>query len=76
MTKDIKATSREDLLKINRLATDVPYSVWVHGKDILLDAKSLMGLFLLSPDDSLKVVVPDDVDSRRLFSDLDRALAH
>lgn len=76
MTKSIKATSREDLLKINRAATEAPYSVWIHGENVLLDAKSLMGLFLLSPDDSLKVVVPDDVDTKKLFHELDRILAH
>jgi len=76
MTKTIKATSRDDLLKINRAAMEAPYSVWVHGENLLLDAKSLMGLFLLSPDESMKLVVPDDVDSKKLFHELGRILAN
>ena len=76
MTKNIKATSKEDIMMINREATKVPYSVWVHGTDVLIDAKSLMGLFVLSPEDSLRLVVPDDVDSKKLFSKLSGVIAN
>ncbi len=46
--------------KINRLACQAPYEVWLFTKDIMLDARSLLGLFSLVGKKA-SVVVEDDV---------------
>jgi hypothetical protein len=75
MTRIIKVTSRNDLEQINRAAVKAPYNVWIHSEDSMFDAKSLLGLFAISPYDTLKVVVPDDADSKKLLHELDRLIA-
>lgn len=74
MTRNIKVSSKNDIEQINKAAVKAPFNVWIHSDDSMFDAKSLMGLFTISPDDALKVVIPDDADSRKLFHELDRLL--
>jgi hypothetical protein len=74
MTKIIKVTSRNDIEQINRAAVKAPFNVWIHSEDSMFDAKSLLGLFSISPYDTLKVVIPDEADSRKLLHELDRMI--
>ena len=76
MVRDIKVNSSQDIMDIHRAAVEAPFSVWVHGEDLLLDAKSLMGLFMLSPEDTLKLVFPSEVDSRLLIRRLQKLFTH
>ena len=46
--------------RINRLACQAPYEVWLFTKDIMLDARSLLGLFALMGRKA-SVVVEDTV---------------
>ncbi len=61
----------DDIQKINRIVTQYSYDIWIHGKSGMVDAKSLLGMFLLSLNEPLSLVVEDDVDASDLLKDLE-----
>ena len=61
MVYNIKINSPEDAQKLNRVAEKCPFDVWIHGKSGQADAKSALGLMLLSLESDLKLVVDDTV---------------
>ena len=63
MMKEIEIKSKEQVEEINRQACQAPYEVWLFTKDMMLDARSLLGLFALIGKKA-KVVVDDDVSPR------------
>ena len=63
MLKEIEIKSKEQVEQINRLACQAPYEVWLFTKDMMLDARSLLGLFALIGKKA-KVVVDDGVSPR------------
>ena len=71
MTRSIRVKNTEDIQKINTIVTQFPYDIWIHGKSGMVDAKSLLGMFLLSLNEPLKLVVEDDIDTRKLFKELE-----
>lgn len=70
MTRGIRVKNTDDIQTINKIVTKYPYDIWIHGKSGMVDAKSLLGMFLLSLNEPLKLVVEDDVDTHKLFHDL------
>ena len=70
MTRAIKVNT-DDIQKINRIVTRYGYDIWIHGKSGMVDAKSLLGMFLLSLNEPLSLVVEDDVDATDLLKDLE-----
>ena len=70
MTRKIKVKNTEDIQKINRIVSKYSYDIWIFGKSGQVDAKSLLGMFLLSLNEPLQLVVEDDVDPTALFKDL------
>ncbi|MCI8879852.1 MAG: HPr family phosphocarrier protein [Clostridiaceae bacterium] len=71
MTRAIKVKNTDDIQKINRIVTQYSYDIWIHGKSGMVDAKSLLGMFLLSLNEPLSLVVEDDVDASDLLKDLE-----
>ena len=63
MVKEIDVKSSEQVAKINRLACQAPYSVWLHSKTIMVDARSLLGLYALVGE-RVHVVAEDDVNPK------------
>ena len=63
MTRKIKVKNTEDIQKINRIVSQYSYDIWIFGKSGQVDAKSLLGMFLLSLNEPLQLVVEDDVDT-------------
>ena len=59
--------------KINRLACEAPYEVWLSTDTLMLDARSLLGLMALVGQ-RVHVVAEDDVDPKR-FSRLVEKMA-
>ena len=47
MTRNIDIKSEEQVTRINRLACEAPYEVWLSTDTVMLDARSLLGLFAL-----------------------------
>jgi len=63
MYKEIEITSEAQVEKIDRLACDAPYEVWLSSGSVMLDARSLLGLFALIGKKA-HVVVEDHVTPR------------
>ena len=63
MTKTIEITSKSQVERINQLASEVPYEVWLSADAVMLDARSLLGLFALVGKKA-RVVVEDNVDPK------------
>ena len=65
MLKEIEIKDEAQVEKINRLACEAPYEVWLFTRDMMLDARSLLGLFAMVGRRA-HVVVEDDVAPRSL----------
>ena len=63
MTKVIDIKTREQAEKINELASKAPYEVWLSTDTVMLDARSLLGLFALVGKRA-SVVVGDHVNPK------------
>ena len=63
MYREIEIKDEAQVEKINQLACETPYEVWLSAGDIMLDARSLLGLFALIGQKA-HVVVEDYVTPR------------
>lgn len=63
MFREIEIRNEEQVEKINQLACDAPYEVWLSSGSVMLDARSLLGLFALVGKKA-HVVVEDYVTPR------------
>ena len=63
MLREIEIKNNEQVEKINRLACQAPYEVWLSTDTLMLDARSLLGLFALVGKKA-EVVAEDDVNPR------------
>ena len=70
MTFDIKISSTEQAQKLNALAQKYSFDIWVHGKSGYADAKSLLGLMLLTIETDLKLVIEDDIDTKHFEKEI------
>lgn len=72
MVKPIKIKNVEDIETINRIVSQYPFDIWIHGKSGMADAKSILGMFILKLEEPLTLVVPDEADTTKLFKELDQ----
>lgn len=70
MTFNIIIKTPEDAQKLNKIAEKCPFDVWIHGKSGYADAKSMLGLMLLTFENELKLVVEDGIDTKRLEKEI------
>ena len=63
MTREIDIKSKEQVDRINRLACEAPYEVWLSTDTVMLDARSLLGLYALVGKRA-RVVTEDDLNPR------------
>jgi len=63
MTYDIRIKSSDQAMKLSKIAEKHSFDIWIHGKSGNADAKSLLGLMLLTIENDVQIVVPDDVDT-------------
>ena len=63
MVCEIEIKDGSQVEKINRLACDTPFEVWLSSGTVMLDARSLLGLFALVGKKA-NVVAEDNVDPR------------
>lgn len=63
MTRNIDIKSEEQVGRINRLACEAPYEVWISTDTVMLDARSLLGLYALVGQQA-KVVTEDGLDPK------------
>lgn len=71
MKKSIRVKNTSDIQKINQIVTGFAFDIWIHGKSGMVDAKSLLGMFLLGINEPLDLVIPDDIDGAELFKALE-----
>jgi phosphotransferase system HPr-like phosphotransfer protein len=74
-TYNIKVNSMDEAQKLNRIAEKYPFDIWIHGKSGQADAKSILGLMLLTLESELMLVVEENVDVKHLEKDLADFLA-
>jgi hypothetical protein len=63
MIREISIKDKAQVEKINELACEAPYEVWMSDGTLMLDARSLLGLFALVGKKA-NVVAEDNVDPR------------
>ena len=61
MTKTIQITDEHQVERISELASKAPYEVWLTDDTVMLDARSLLGLFALVGK-RVHVVAEDNVN--------------
>ena len=66
MTKTIDIKSKDQVKRISDLASKAPYEVWLSTDTVMLDARSLMGLFALVGKKA-RVVVGDRVNPEAFY---------
>ena len=71
MTKVIDIKTKEQAEKISDLASKAPYEVWLSTDTVMLDARSLLGLFALVGKRTY-VVAEDNVDPRSFSKLVDK----
>ena len=71
MNRTIEIKTPEQVEKINRLACEAPYEVWLSTDTLMLDARSLLGLMALVGQ-RVHVVAEDDVDPKRFSRLVDK----
>lgn len=64
MVKELDIKDPAQVQRISELASKVPYEVWLSTDVVMLDARSLLGLYALVGK-KVKVVAEDDVDPKQ-----------
>lgn len=75
MKKAIKIKNTKDIQKVNQIVCSYPFDIWIHSQSGMVDAKSILGIFALSLNEDLFIVIEDDIDPRKLFKDLSEYMA-
>ena len=70
MKTEILVNDMKDIQKINHIVTQYPFDVWIHSNSGMVDAKSILGLFILSLNEPMHIVLDDDVNPDKLFKEL------
>jgi len=63
--------SSEQAQKLSRIAEKFEFDVWIHGNSGRADAKSLLGLMLLTIENDVKIVVADGIDTTALEKEIE-----
>lgn len=70
MKKPITINNIADIQAINSIIIKYPFDVWIHSENGMVDAKSILGIFILSLNETMYMVIDDHVDPTRLFNEL------
>jgi hypothetical protein len=71
MVKELEIRDGAQVERINKLASEAPYEIWVSTDVIMLDARSLLGLYALVGK-KVRMVAEDDVDPKQFFRLVDK----
>lgn len=71
MFKEIEIKNEAQVEKINKLACGAPYEVWLSSGNVMLDARSLLGLYALVGK-KVRMVAEDNVDPGQFSKLVDR----
>jgi len=71
MTFDIMIKSSAQAQKLSKIAEKYPFDIWIYGRSGQADAKSLLGLMLLTIENDVELVVPDGADTATLEKEIE-----
>lgn len=71
MVKELNIRDAGQVQRISELASKTPYEVWLSTDVVMLDARSLLGLYALVGQ-KVKVVAEDNVDPKKFFKLVDK----
>ena len=71
MTINIMIKSSAQAQQLSKIAEKYAFDIWILGKQGQADAKSLLGLMLLTIENDVQLVVPDGVDSSALEAEIE-----
>ena len=71
MVFNIMIKSSAQAQKLSKIAEKYTFDIWILGKSGQADAKSLLGLMLLTIENDVQLVVPDGVDSASLEAEIE-----
>jgi len=74
MTYDIMIRSSDQAHRLSKIAEKYSFDIWIHGKSGQADAKSLLGLMLLTIENDVKLVTPEGVDIGALEKEIEEFL--
>ena len=57
--------------ELSRIAERYPFDIWIHGQSGQADAKSLLGLMLLTIENDVKLVVGDGIDVKAFEEEIE-----
>jgi phosphotransferase system HPr-like phosphotransfer protein len=60
--------------KLNKNAEKYPFDIWIQSGHA--DAKSLLGLMLLTIENDVRLVIGDGVDTKALEEEIDEFMVH
>lgn len=66
----IKVKNIIDIQKINQIVSTYSFDIWIHSKSGMVDAKSILGMFALSLNEDLFLVLEDGTSTKELFKEL------
>lgn len=70
MKTPIKIKNMSYIQTINHIMTQYPFDIWLHSDSGQVNAKSLLGIFALSLNETLYLVIDEDEDTSKLFEEL------
>ncbi|MDR0446286.1 MAG: HPr family phosphocarrier protein [Oscillospiraceae bacterium] len=70
MVYKILVNNSEEAQELNRIASKYPYDIHVQSKNGWADAKSLLGMMLLTMETDLKLTTADGADTRALEDEI------
>jgi phosphotransferase system HPr-like phosphotransfer protein len=71
MVFKIMIRSSDQALKLSKIAEKYTFDIWIHGKSGQADAKSLLGLMLLTIENDVQLVIGDDIDTEALEQEIE-----
>lgn len=73
MLRSIEINSSIDAQRLNEVASRYNFDIFVHDGNIMIDAKSLLGLMTMVGHKGMKLVFPDDINSKVIDKELRKA---
>lgn len=70
MVKSIQLNSKDDVIRLNKVACSKDYNIGISHKFSTLDAKSILLLFTLIGKQDLLLVLPDHISPNEAFKTL------
>ena len=68
---EVLIRSSEQAQKLSQVAEKYPFDIWIHGQSGQADAKSLLGLMLLTIENDVRLVIDDNVDTRAFEEEIE-----